>query len=31
VIGHGMEQDGRTFCCAHCAATAGVTQLRDRV
>ena len=31
VIGHGMEQDGRTFCCAHCAAAAGVTQLRDRV
>ncbi len=30
VIGHGMEQDGRTFCCAHCATASGVTQLRDR-
>jgi hypothetical protein len=31
VIGHGMEQNGRTFCCAHCAAAEGVTQMRDRI
>jgi hypothetical protein len=26
-----MEQNGRTFCCAHCAAAEGVTQMRDRI
>jgi hypothetical protein len=31
VIGHGSESDGRIFCCAHCAKTAGVAGLRDRV
>jgi Rieske Fe-S protein len=31
VIGHGVEADGRIFCCAHCAETAGITALRDRV
>jgi hypothetical protein len=31
VIGHGVETDGRIFCCAHCAEHAGVTALRDRV
>jgi hypothetical protein len=31
VIGHGVEADGRIFCCAHCAEHAGVTALRDRV
>jgi len=30
VIGHGLEQGGRVFCCAHCASEKGVTQLRDR-
>ena len=30
VIGHGSEKEGRIFCCAHCAARSGVTQLRDR-
>ena len=30
VIGHGVEQDGRMFCCAHCATHAGVEGLRDR-
>jgi hypothetical protein len=30
VIGHGVEQDDRIFCCAHCATHAGVTGLRDR-
>ena len=31
VIGHGIEADGRFFCCAHCAAHAGVQGARDRV
>lgn len=31
VIGHGIESDGRLFCCAHCAAQAGVAGARDRV
>jgi len=30
IIGHGMEQDERTFCCAHCAATSGATEMKDR-
>jgi hypothetical protein len=31
VIGHGVEAQGRFFCCAHCASRAGVEGLRDRV
>lgn len=30
VIGHGVETDGRVFCCAHCASAMGVTALTDR-
>jgi Rieske Fe-S protein len=30
VIGHGVEADGRIFCCAHCAQESGVTTLADR-
>jgi Rieske Fe-S protein len=30
VIGHGVESDGRFFCCAHCAKQAGVTGAADR-
>ena len=30
IIGHGLEADGRIFCCDHCAEQSGVTQLRDR-
>jgi hypothetical protein len=30
VIGHGVEYEGEVFCCASCAAHAGVTGLRDR-
>ncbi|MEK6262428.1 MAG: hypothetical protein AABP62_27840 [Planctomycetota bacterium] len=30
VIGHGVEEDGTIFCCAHCAKHEGVTELRDR-
>jgi Rieske Fe-S protein len=30
VIGHGVESEGRFFCCAHCAVEEGVEGLRDR-
>jgi Rieske Fe-S protein len=30
VIGHGVEADGRIFCCAHCAGEEGVVELQDR-
>jgi hypothetical protein len=30
VIGHGVEADGRIFCCAHCAQESGVTSVADR-
>jgi len=30
VIGHGVEEDGRIFCCAHCAGQEGARGLRDR-
>lgn len=28
VIGHGVEADGRIFCCASCARAAGVREFR---
>ena len=31
IIGHGVEQEGLIFCCAHCAQHEGVAGLRDRV
>ena len=30
IVGHGLEKDGRMFCCDHCAEHKGVTELRDR-
>ena len=30
IVGHGLEKDGRMFCCDHCAQQEGVTELRDR-
>lgn len=30
IIGHGVEADGRMYCCAHCASHAGAEGLRDR-
>lgn len=30
VIGHGVEKDSAIYCCAHCAAAAGATEIRDR-
>ena len=31
VIGHGVEGNGRIYCCAHCATKAGVVGVDDRV
>jgi hypothetical protein len=31
VLGHGVEQEGELFCCAHCARAKGKQGLRDRV
>ncbi len=31
VIGHGVEADGRFFCCAHCAREEGAQAPSDRV
>jgi hypothetical protein len=30
VVGHGVEQGGNVYCCAHCAKQAGVKGLSDR-
>ena len=30
IVGHGLEKDGRMFCCDHCAEHSGVKELRDR-
>lgn len=30
VVGHGMEANGRIFCCASCAVKAGVKGVADR-
>lgn len=30
IIGHGVENEGTFFCCAHCAHEAGITALSDR-
>ena len=30
IVGHGVEQNGRIFCCAHCAKQEGVQGLVDR-
>jgi hypothetical protein len=29
IIGHGLEHEDRTYCCAHCAREAGVMSLVD--
>ncbi len=31
IIGHGLEARGQMFCCANCAAKAGVTGMKDRL
>ncbi|HSP32868.1 MAG TPA: hypothetical protein VLU46_00975 [Thermoanaerobaculia bacterium] len=30
IVGHGVEEDGKIFCCANCARHAGSAQVRDR-
>lgn len=30
IIGHGIEGEGKYFCCAHCAAEMGVAGVADR-
>lgn len=30
IVGHGIEAGERMFCCAHCAAESGVTEVADR-
>ena len=30
IIGHGMEKQGRMFCCAHCAERSGAPEMVDR-
>jgi phage terminase large subunit GpA-like protein len=30
ILGHGLESNGRFFCCAHCARQEDAPQLRDR-
>jgi hypothetical protein len=30
VLGHGVEADGKIYCCAHCARKAGSTGVSDR-
>lgn len=31
IIGHGMEREGRMYCCAHCAHVEGAIEMRDRI
>jgi nitrite reductase/ring-hydroxylating ferredoxin subunit len=31
IIGHGIEDSGTIFCCAHCAKEEGATGARDRL
>jgi hypothetical protein len=31
ILGHGLEQEGQIFCCAHCARAEGKREVRDRV
>ncbi len=30
VIGHGVENGDKVFCCAHCASAEGASEIRDR-
>ncbi len=30
VIGHGVEAEGKIYCCANCSRMAGAPELRDR-
>jgi hypothetical protein len=30
ILGHGLEKEGRIYCCVSCASAEGVRELRDR-
>ena len=30
IIGHGVEEEGKVFCCVHCARADGHSELKDR-
>jgi hypothetical protein len=30
IVGHGVEKDGKFYCCVHCASQEGVKGLKDR-
>jgi len=30
IVGHGVEAEGKFYCCAHCAHQVGIGGLRDR-
>ncbi len=30
IIGHGVEEGGSVYCCAHCASLSGARRVRDR-
>ncbi|MBX2987195.1 MAG: hypothetical protein KF802_04790 [Bdellovibrionaceae bacterium] len=30
IIGHGVEEEGRIYCCAHCASMEGAKNVKDR-
>lgn len=30
IIGHGVEEEGKIYCCANCASEDGGTELKDR-
>ena len=31
IVGHGVESNGRYYCCAHCAHVSGVAAAKDRI
>ena len=31
IVGHGLEADGKVYCCDHCAERDGVKGLKDRL
>ncbi len=31
IVGHGVESNGRYYCCAHCAHVSGIAAAKDRI
>jgi hypothetical protein len=31
ILGHGVENDGKYYCCAHCARHDGISAIKDRI